>query len=683
MRHRGKLGLGTKITICVLVMQTVIMGAMVLFVGNSITNNTKKSTTNNMETVVEERSRIIENYIQEMEDILTAYSRAGEIQAVLKNPTDAAAQAAAQAYTEKFSADVHNLEGIYVSEWNTHVLAHTNAGVVGITTREGDPLKALQDAMLAADGVYNTGIIISPASGQQIVSMYRAVFDENGNPIGLVGGGVFTTGLIQLLDSLTMQGMENAEYCMVNAANGQYIFCEDPEAVGTDVQEEYLQILCSTYAGKTENDMGFREYREDGQDNIATYYYMANRGWLFIVSDDASEIFAGTTSLKRIMMVFSIGALVVMLIISVVIIKGFLSPMGAIEESIVALQNFNVADNPKIRKHTGRGDELGSIAAATDGLIGSLQSISDTLNDCSRSLNEKAESMHVSSMSLADGTSDNIAVTEELSASMENTNTIIRNVNAEIESINQLMIAIMKGIEASVGTSSEVIGSASEMKQQADYAYQNGEAKLEETKEAIGEAIEKLKNLTKINELAAEILSIAGKTNLLSLNASIEAARAGEAGKGFAVVAGSIAELAETSKNTASSIQDICGEANNSIATVNGCFDSIISFIEQDVVVQFKGFAEKSTDYSEAVGQIKAKLDEMLDAVRGLQTSVAQISDNAADVSVIMGENQTAIGTIIEKNETTAEIAGKTQEQSMENKEMADHLGEIVGRFRR
>lgn len=679
---KGKMGLGTKITICVLIMQTVVMGAMVLFVGNAITNNTKKNTTNNMETVVEERSRIIENYVQEMEDILTAYSRAGEIQAILKNPTDSAAQAAAQAYTEKFSADVENLDGLYPSEWDTHVLAHTNAAVVGIYTREGEPLKALQNSMLAADGVY-TGIVMSPASGKQVISMYRPVFDESGSPMGFVGGAVYTTGLVELLDSLTMQGMENAEYCMVNAASGQYIFCENDELVGMDVQEEYLQNLCSSYAGQNQNDMGFREYKENGQDNIATYYYMADRGWLFIVSDDAAEIFASTTSLKRIMMVFSVGALVAMLIISVVIIKGFLSPMGAIEESIVALQNFNVADNPKIRKHTARGDELGSIAAATDGLIGSLQSISDTLNDCSRSLNEKAESMHISSLSLADDTSDNIAVTEQLSASMENTNTLIRSVNAEIESINQLMVTIMHGIEASVGTSSQVIGSASEMKRQADFAYQNGETKLEETKVAIGEAIEKLKNLTKINELAAEILSIAGKTNLLSLNASIEAARAGEAGKGFAVVAGSIAELAETSKNTASSIQDICGEANNSIATVNGCFDSIISFIEQDVVVQFKGFAEKSTDYSEAVGQIKDKLDEMLEAVRSLQASVAQISDNAADVSVIMGENQTAIGTIIEKNETTAVIAGQTQEQSMQNKEMADHLEEIVGKFRR
>lgn len=678
-----KLGLGMKITICILIMQVVVMGVMVVFVSNAITGNTRNSTTNHMETVVEERSQIIENYVQEMENTLTAYSRAGEIQAVLKNPTDTAAVEAAQSYTEKFSKDVNNLEGIYVSEWNTHVLAHTNAAVVGITTREGDPLKALQDAMLAADGVYNTGIIISPASGQQIVSMYQAVYDENGAPIGLVGGGVFTTGLIELLDTLTMQGMENAEYCMVNVANGQYIFCEDSEKVAAEAEEEYIRTLCGQYSGKTENATGSTEFEQDGQSRIATYYYMADRGWIFIVSDSEDEIFASTSTLKRIMTIYVVIALLILLVVSGVIIRGFMNPMGVIEESIVTLQNFNIADNPKIKKHIGRKDELGSIAKATDGLITSLQSISDTLNECSQSLKEKAESMQESSHSLADGTSDNIAVTQQLSASMDNTNLLVRNVNAEIDNINHLAEAILTEIESSVDTSSDVIESAQDMKVQADYTYQNGEVKLNETREEIREAIEKLKSLSKINDLASEILNIAGKTNLLSLNASIEAARAGEAGKGFAVVAGSIANLAETSKDTASSIQDICGEANNSIAIVNNCFDSVISFIEQDVVVQFKEFADKSTDYSGAVGRIKGMLDNMLREVKNLEESVTRISENASNVGVIMGENQTAIGTIVEKNETTAMIAGMTQDQSIQNREMADHLGEIVGKFQR
>lgn len=141
--------------------------------------------------------------------------------------------------------------------------------------------------------------------------------------------------------------------------------------------------------------------------------------------------------------------------------------------------------------------------------------------------------MHGSSLSLADGTSDNIAVAQQLSASMENTNTLVRNVNAEIDSINELADSILEGIRSSVDTSSAVIGSAEDMKGRADYAYQNGEVKLRETKDEVQKAIEELKRLAKINELASEILSIAGKTNLLSLNASIEAARARKQERGL------------------------------------------------------------------------------------------------------------------------------------------------------
>lgn len=83
------------------------------------------------------------------------------------------------------------------------------------------------------------------------------------------------------------------------------------------------------------------------------------------------------------------------------------------------------------------------------------------------------------------------------------------------------------------------------------------------------------------------------------------------------------------------------------------------------------------------MGGIKDKLDQMFDAVRRLEESVSQISENAGNVSVIMGENKNAIENIVEKNEMTAAIACTTQEQSEENKQMADYLGEIVGKFRR
>lgn len=55
-------------------------------------------------------------------------------------------------------------------------------------------------------------------------------------------------------------------------------------------------------------------------------------------------------------------------------------------------------------------------------------------------------------------------------------------------------------------------------------------------------------SISKYNEMTQDVEKIAGKINLLSLNAAIEAARAGEAGRGFAVVASNIRELSDNSK---------------------------------------------------------------------------------------------------------------------------------------
>lgn len=680
-KSQVSLGLGQKIIACMLAMQIIVMSVLSVLVIYSITTDTRRSTTNSMKTIVQERSQIIKNYVDEAERTLTSYSRAGEILDIMQNPEDPEITAAAQAYTEKFSSDIANLEGLYASEWNTHVLAHTNAQVVGITTREGDPLKALQDSMLAADGVYNTGIIISPASGQQIVSMYMAVYDEGGNPAGLVGGGIFSTGLIQILDNLTMDGMENATYCMVNVMNGQYIFHADEEKVATPAEESYIVDLCEQLQGVAEDTSGYIEYTQDGEAYITTYYYMADHGWLFMVSDDQKEIFASANKMSFTLIIFCVSALLVLIIISFIIVGQMLKPMKSIEGGIVSLQNFNIADNQEVQKYCGRHDEIGSIANATEVLTQSLQEIAGTLKECCATLEDKADNLHKSSYELVEDVMDNMATTEQLFAALESTNVVVSNVNSEIKNIDGVVSTILDSISDSIHTSNSVIGSAQDMQVKADYAYKNGQDTLIQTKTSVEEAISSLSSLTKINELASEILTIAGQTNLLSLNASIEAARAGEAGRGFAVVAGEIGTLADTSRNTASSIQAICSETNDSIKVVNNCFNSIISFIEKEVVDQFKDFAEKSTGYSISVNTIKEQLDEVDEAVKQLENYVKQISENIVDVNDITNENRSAVKTLVEKNEGTSQVADIIQAQSEQNKELAKELDNLISKF--
>lgn len=101
-----KRSLGRKIIGWILVIQIIVMAVLAIFVIRTITNDKRSTTVNNLETVVQERSQIIENYVESTKDILTAFSRAGEVLTMIQNPEDPDIFAQAQAYTETFSADV-------------------------------------------------------------------------------------------------------------------------------------------------------------------------------------------------------------------------------------------------------------------------------------------------------------------------------------------------------------------------------------------------------------------------------------------------------------------------------------------------------------------------------------------------------------------------------------------------
>lgn len=78
-----------------------------------------------------------------------------------------------------------------------------------------------------------------------------------------------------------------------------------------------------------------------------------------------------------------------------------------------------------------------------------------------------------------------------------------------------------------------------------------------------------------IGQIAETISEIAGRTNLLALNASIEAARAGEYGRGFAVVAGEVKALAGQTAAATSEIQSQIQAIRNSSDEAIGAIDAM------------------------------------------------------------------------------------------------------------
>ena len=671
--------LSTSITLLI----TVIVGAcmlMLFFMSNSnMTSATKDAARDSMETSLNAKIQIINQYADSAEKLLIAFSQSGELNAFVRNPSDADLKKAAQEYNERYYASIGNWEGIYLDTWDSTVITHSNPDVPGMVMREGDSLKSLQDSILAADGVENVGILESPASGQNVMSMYYPIYDGK-TPVGFVGGAKLVDELGVLLDESVIEGMEHATYSLINLKNNTYIFDSNAELVRTEVTDpQILSIIEDINAGKAE---GNKEYTgEDGKDYFAVYTHMADKNWALVIKDETQEIYATAIHNRNVLGGACVLALVLIVGISFVAIRLSVRPLNRVVHTIEQLKDLELSEDEGIKDYVGRKSEVGLLASAVDTLSGVFREIVNTLNECSESLIDSSNTMSVTSKDLMEGIENNAATTEELSASILNTNASIDAVTGEISRMNDMVANIEDKVRDGNVKSSHLIETADAMKKLADETLIGNSNKIEKTKADIETAMENLQALSKINVMATQILDITSQTNLLSLNASIEAARAGETGRGFAVVAGEIGSLAESSSKTVNEIQTICAEANRSIQSVRACFEDVVTFMESDVSKQFKEFADMAKEYGQAVGEIQKAITSIEETSSMFSESVESINRQVDVVSAASGDNEAGVEDIIEKNNATTSTVDGIVRIANDNQNNANAIRNIVERF--
>jgi methyl-accepting chemotaxis protein len=644
----------------------------------------RKTAVNNMITSLEAKGQIIESYIESSESVLLAFSKASEFKEYLKAVDNSTLQNAAQTYTEKYFADLKGWEGVYLDEWNSHVITHSNKKAIGITMREGDSLKTLQDAILSAKGVYNTGIFVSPASKQLVLSMYCPIYDSDGKtPLGFVGGATLASNLKTVLDKLKINGLENVKYTLINANKGTYIFDENEKLMATQIEDPILLSIIDKVTEKPELSTDTVEYAgAEGEKYVAAYKNIPERGWVLVLSDSESEIYAQANSNRTILGIICLISIFLISLISFIVVRISMKPLGVVEREINKLKDLNLKSNNNIMKYAKYKNEVGQIASAIDTLATTFRGVSTTLNTCSTSLTDSSYAMSNSSEILAECVEDNAATTEELSAGIISTNSSIEAVSKEIVLISNMVTKIEEKVKDGDDRSKELLNTSTDMRNIAEQTLTTSVDRIQKTKQEIENAIEKLHSLMKINEMANQILDITEQTNLLSLNASIEAARAGEAGRGFAVVAGEIGKLASSSSLTASEIQHLVEESNHSIEMVRECFDNIMQFMEEDVAGKFQNFVEMANGYGASVETIQSAIHEIDDKTVEFVHSVANIKDQIGNVSMASNDNAAGVEEIVNKNERTTSTADDIKKNAQENRNNAAAIKEIADRFK-
>ena len=673
--------LSTTITITISIVAAVCILGLFLFANGSMTSVMKKNSMDNMKTSLESRQKVIEDYVNNAEDQLVSYSKGIEIVTLLENPTDSEIQKKAQKYTEDYYKELSGWEGIYAGEPNTHVIVHNNPKIVGMTTRKGEALKQLQDAMKESDRLYNAGIIVSPASKKLTLSMYCPVY-KGDEMIGYVGGGPFGEQLQKSLDALKVEGLDNASFTMINTKTNTYIFSKDSKKIAKEIKDPMLLNISESAKKGAGNQVHEIDYKDaDGKDCVGVYRVLNDRGWAVVMTDTEDEIFAMANTNRNTLGFICLGSFLLIMLLTYVVIRFCLNPLKVAENAILNLKDLKLNKDEKIEKYVNGKSEIGHIATAIDSLYRTFDAIIDTLNSCSVSLLKSAEKITSSSEELYDCVGDNAATVEQVVAGVTLTEEAVEQVGKEIGRISELVSDVGRKVSDGSERSEELIQEVQKMKDTANQSLDANREKMVWNENNIEKAMKELQSLSRINEMVDRILEITSQTNLLSLNASIEAARAGEAGKGFAVVASEIGNLALSSSETATEIQTICKDANKNIDYVRQCFVSILDYWKTDVTKQFTDFIEMSNEYSTSIGSIEELIRGIQNVTDSVSDGVVAICNQMERVEGATEENSQGMERIIDKIETTKTSAEAISSVTHENQKNAEEIRDIVKKF--
>ncbi len=673
--------MGFVIASIVAVVSALSMGVVFYLSNSNITSVLINDVENNMQTSLDAKTKLIDEYILNAENQLVSFSKQPYILDCLKNKGDKAKREALQAYNSEYFAALNGWEGLYLCDWATETLTHSNTSAVGLVLREGDSLKQLHDSLTAAKGgVYNTGILKSPASGQIIISMYVPIYDGD-EPLGFVGGAIKTDGLSQQLDAVSTHGIENTTYSLINVGKKQYIFDDNADLILTEIEDKALLDVMSKIEGGEET--GQLTYDgEGGVQYFSVFKSIPERGWALVIRNDQDELYQPVYQSRLVQGIVCGLAFLLITVISWLMINVNLKPLKKVIRKIEKIETLDLSEDDMIKGYIGRKSEVGKLATAVDSLTVTFRRILSTLNECSVSLVGSSETMRTASKDLMGSVEDNSATTEELSASILNTNSSIEVVTSEVEKIHDIVGDITHRAQDGSEKSETLIQTANTMSKTASDTMENNTRKVEETKRNIEEAMKNLQSLVKINEMATQILDITSQTNLLSLNASIEAARAGEAGKGFAVVAGEIGSLAENSSETVNQIQALCKDANKSIESVKECFEDIIAFMETDVSGKFKEFANMASEYEVVVNDIREVIQSIHNETSVFSESASNIRDQINNVKMASSDNEQGVDDIIVKNDMTTQTADSIIKIADQNQLNVEAIKNIVDMFK-
>lgn len=555
----------------------------------------------------------------------------------------------------------------YVDETADH-------GIGDVISTTGDTANAADRAFFkqAASGTSNiSDVLFARIDLKMVICVSAPIYNDNKEIVGVLTGVTDASMLNDLVNSINV---ENNGFCFVINQAGTKMTAVDY----ADVENSQNDILCSTGQVASEGveaieadarydelaaveqkmitgEGGVDTYCFDGKDYFIGYAPILGGQWSFAMVGEQDAALAGTQKITIGLVALSLVFLIAGSCAVYVIGSRICNPIVKLTRhtGLLAEGNLNLEFDQKSLQNK---NEIGDMARG-------LQEVQDNLRQIVTELQRSISGIKGNSADFGntfDAMTGNVADVNQLVQGIASSS---HSQASETSVAEEKVNNIEAGIEENASSANTLEASITHMNEYAEKAMealQNLVGICDKTAAEVEDLMVQTKltndSAMKIQNAVDVITEIAGRTNLLSLNASIEAARAGEAGKGFAVVAEEIRNLSEGSNEAANQISTVINELiENSNANV-----------------------DKMKVVEDRVENQQSQLKDTQEYFGGLRTEVkvvSEISDSIHRQTSKLDSLKTEVGSAIVK---LAEDAGRNVSSTMEASENMSSLMQMV-----